>query len=70
MIILSDVFFITGVIAVGMLTVLDLIIITVIVIPLEEKELLLRFSGEYVQYKKKVPSRFFPWLIKGRATKS
>jgi protein-S-isoprenylcysteine O-methyltransferase Ste14 len=60
--IFSGVFFITGVIAVGILTVLDLIIITIIVIPLEEKELLLRFSGEYVQYKKKVPSRFFPWI--------
>ena len=59
--IFSGVFFITGVIAVGILTVLDLIIITLMVIPLEEKELLLRFSGAYEQYKKKVPSRFFPW---------
>jgi len=60
--IFSGVFLITGVIAVGILTALDLIIITVMVIPLEEKELLLRFSEEYVQYKKKVPSRFFPWI--------
>jgi len=59
--IFSGVFFITGVIAVGILTVLDLIVITIIVVPLEEKELHLRFSGEYEQYKKEVPSRFFPW---------
>ena len=59
--IFSGVFFITGVIAVAILTVLDLIIITLMVIPLEEKELILRFGGEYEQYKKKVPSRFFPW---------
>ena len=56
------VFLITGVIAVGILTVLDLIIITIIVIPLEEKELLFRFSGKYEQYKKKVPSKFLPWI--------
>jgi protein-S-isoprenylcysteine O-methyltransferase Ste14 len=60
--IFSGVFLITGVVAVGILTVLDLIIITIIVIPLEEKELLLRFGGGYVHYKKKVPSRFFPWI--------
>jgi len=60
--IFSGVFFITGVIAVGILTVLDLIVITIIVVPLEEKELHLRFSGEYEQYKKEVPSRFFPWI--------
>ena len=59
--IFSGVFFITGVIAVAILTVLDLIIITLMVIPLEEKELILRFGGEYEQYKKKVPARFFPW---------
>lgn len=60
--IFSGVFLITGVIAIGMLTLLDFIIINVIVITLEEKELLLRFGEEYVQYKKKVPSRFFPWI--------
>ncbi len=60
--IFSGVFLITNVIAVGMLTVLDLIIINTMVIPLEEKELFLRFGQEHVQYKKKVPSRFFPWI--------
>jgi protein-S-isoprenylcysteine O-methyltransferase Ste14 len=60
--IFSGAFLITGVFAVGMLTILDFLIINSIVIPLEEKELLFRFSGEYVQYKKKVPSRFFPWI--------
>jgi protein-S-isoprenylcysteine O-methyltransferase Ste14 len=60
--IFSGVFLITGVIAIGMLTILDFIIINIIVIPLEEKELLGRFDGKYVQYTKKVTSRFFPWI--------
>lgn len=60
--IFSGVFLITGVIAVGILAILDFIIINTVVVPLEEKELLLRFDGEYEQYKKKVPSRFVPWI--------
>jgi protein-S-isoprenylcysteine O-methyltransferase Ste14 len=60
--IFSGVFLITGALAIGMLTILDLIIINAIVIPLEEKELLIRFGDEYVQYKTKVPSRFFLWV--------
>jgi protein-S-isoprenylcysteine O-methyltransferase Ste14 len=59
---LSGIFFITGVIAIGIVTLLDLLIMNTIVIPLEEKELLYRFGEEYLQYKRKVPSRFFPWV--------
>ncbi len=58
----SGIFLITGVTALGILTVLDLIVINTIIIPLEERELLQRFGEEYLQYKKKVPSRFFPWV--------
>ncbi|MBM4135548.1 MAG: isoprenylcysteine carboxylmethyltransferase family protein [Nitrospira sp.] len=55
----SGIFLITGVISVGIITLLDFLIINAIVIPLEEKELLSRFGEEYKLYKKKVP-RFFP----------
>jgi protein-S-isoprenylcysteine O-methyltransferase Ste14 len=58
----SGVFFITGVKAVGILTVMDLIVINAVIIPLEERELLRRFGEEYQEYKKNVPSRFFPLI--------
>jgi len=60
--IFSGVFLFTGIVVVGMLTVLDLIVMNIIVIPLEERELLRRFGEEYQQYKRDVPSRFFPWI--------
>jgi protein-S-isoprenylcysteine O-methyltransferase Ste14 len=60
--IFSGVFLITGVIAIGIITLLDFIIINTIIIPLEEKELLSRFGKDYELYKKKVPSRFFPLI--------
>lgn len=60
--IFSGVFLITGVIAIGIITALDLIIISTTIIPLEEKELLSRFGKDYELYKKKVPSRFFPLI--------
>jgi len=53
------IFLITGVAAVGVVTIIDFIIINALVMPLEEKELLERFGGDYRCYKKKV-SRFFP----------
>jgi protein-S-isoprenylcysteine O-methyltransferase Ste14 len=58
----SGVFLITGVKAVGILTLMDLIVINIIVIPLEERELLRRFGENYQQYKRNVPSRFLPWI--------
>ncbi len=60
--IFSGVFLITEVTSVGIITLLDFIIINTIIIPLEEKELLSRFGEDYEFYKKKVPSRFFPWI--------
>ncbi len=56
---LSGVFLFTGVISVGAVTLLDFALINAVVIPLEEKELLIRFGEEYVRYKKNVP-RYFP----------
>lgn len=55
-----SVFLITEVIAVGIISFLDLLLINAAIIPLEEKELLRRFGNDYELYKKKV-SRFFPW---------
>lgn len=56
------IFLMTEVIAVGVLTFADLIIVNAVIIPLEEKELLSRFGGDYKTYMKKVPYRFFPHL--------
>jgi protein-S-isoprenylcysteine O-methyltransferase Ste14 len=55
------VFLMTGVIAAGIITVIDLLVVNAVVIPLEEKELLIRFGDEYNRYKDKVP-RFFPGI--------
>lgn len=55
------VFLFTGVIAVGLAALLDLLIINILVIPLEDRELTERFGSEYRQYRNKVPA-FFPWV--------
>lgn len=55
---LGGVFLFTGVIAVGVITLLDFAVINAVVIPLEERELLIRFGDEYASYKKKVPGYF------------
>jgi protein-S-isoprenylcysteine O-methyltransferase Ste14 len=52
-------FLMTGVVAVGIVTVLDFVAVNLAIIPLEEHELLQRFGTAYEQYGKKVP-RFFP----------
>lgn len=53
------VFLITGVIALGIITIVDLLVINLVVIPLEERELLIRFGEDYRRYKEGVPG-FFP----------
>ncbi|MEW6586685.1 MAG: isoprenylcysteine carboxylmethyltransferase family protein [Nitrospirota bacterium] len=58
--IFSGVFLTTGVIAVGIITLLDLVTVNTVIIPLEEKELTTRFGEDYERYRKKVTSRFFP----------
>lgn len=56
---LFGIFLIAGVIAAGVLTFLDLVLINIVIIPLEERELLSRFGDDYKKYKEKVPG-FFP----------
>ncbi len=60
---LGGVFLLSGIVAVGAVTLLDLIIVNAVIIPLEEKELLVRFGEEYARYKKSVPG-FFPRIWK------
>lgn len=55
----SGVFLITGVLAAGIVTFLDVLLVNVVIIPIEEKELMLRFGEEYKRYRKEVP-KFFP----------
>jgi len=55
----SGVFLFTGVIAVGIISILDFSLVRILIIPLEERELLRRFGDGYKQYQKKVP-QFFP----------
>jgi protein-S-isoprenylcysteine O-methyltransferase Ste14 len=52
----------TGVTALGVVAVVDVLAVTGAVIPLEERELSERFGKEYEEYRRKVPSRFLPLL--------
>jgi protein-S-isoprenylcysteine O-methyltransferase Ste14 len=58
----SGVFLITGVVSVGTVALVDFAVVNTIIIPLEEKELLDRFGGVYEDYRKRVPSKFFPFM--------
>ena len=62
-IMLSGVFLISGVIAVGVLTFLDLVLVNFVIIPLEERELLSRFGDDYKKYRERVPG-FFPRIFR------
>jgi protein-S-isoprenylcysteine O-methyltransferase Ste14 len=55
----AGVFLISGVIALGIITLLDIIIINAFVIPLEDRELAERLGDEYRAYRDRVPA-FFP----------
>jgi protein-S-isoprenylcysteine O-methyltransferase Ste14 len=57
--IFSGIFLITGVGAVGIITLLDFLVVFVLIIPLEEKELLNRFGKDYNLYRERVP-KYFP----------
>ncbi|NWF76698.1 MAG: isoprenylcysteine carboxylmethyltransferase family protein [Nitrospirae bacterium] len=59
----SGAFFITGVMAVGIITILDFLTVTTLIIPLEEKELASRYGKSYQSYRKKVPYRLIPRLF-------
>ena len=54
------VFLMTESAAVGVITLVDFLIVSTVIIPLEEKELAKRFGEDYTLYKKKVPAGFFP----------
>jgi protein-S-isoprenylcysteine O-methyltransferase Ste14 len=56
------VFLITESVVVGIITLLDFLIVNAVIIPLEEREIEKRFGEDYVLYRKRVPSRFFPWI--------
>ena len=60
---LTGMFFLTSVAAVGIVALLDFAVINAFVIPLEERELFARFGTDYVEYRKKVP-RYFPRMGK------
>ncbi len=57
-------FLLSGVIATGVVALLDFLTVNIVIIPLEEKELLSRFSEEFVRYKKRVPKFFPAWRKK------
>jgi len=48
------VFLITGVIAVAVITFIDFLLISIVIIPLEDRELLSRFGDEYKRYMERV----------------
>lgn len=58
----SGIFLLTEVLTVGILTLFDFIIVNLVIIPLEERELLERFGDEYREYRERVRYRFFPGL--------
>ncbi len=60
---LSGMFLFTAVVAVGIVTLLDFIVINTLVIPLEERELAARFGKDYIEYRNKVP-RYFPKILR------
>jgi protein-S-isoprenylcysteine O-methyltransferase Ste14 len=51
----SGIFLMTGVVAAGIVTVLDFVIVNLVIIPLEERELLTRFGEDYESYMQTVP---------------
>ena len=62
------IFLITETAAVGIVTLLDFVLVNVIIIPLEDRELLKRFGEDYKKYKEKVPG-FFPLLMRKKIPK-
>lgn len=60
--IFSGVFLITGVVSVGIITLLDFVVVNRVIIPLEEKELLDRFGAVYDNYRRRVPSKLLPFM--------
>lgn len=61
--IFSGVFLVTGVLAVAVVTIIDFLIVTAFIIPLEEREMTNRFGNAFHAYKIKVPYRFVPGIF-------
>lgn len=61
--ILVGFFLITGVVAIGLIAIIDLAITYFITTELEDKELVERFGNKYIQYQKQVP-KFFPKIFR------
>lgn len=56
----AGLFLMSGLMAMGLVTLLDLLLINLAVIPLEDRELSARFGPAYDEYRRKVPG-FFPF---------
>jgi protein-S-isoprenylcysteine O-methyltransferase Ste14 len=56
--VISGIFLITGVVAVGLIALVDLAITYFVTTELEDRELTERFGNQYEEYKKKVPKLF------------
>ncbi len=56
----TGIFLFTGNIPVAILTIFDFLIVNLIIIPLEERELLDRFGEVFREYTEKVKNKFFP----------
>ena len=56
---LTGIFLTTGVIAILIIVILDLLTAYLLIIPFEEKELFERFGIDYIEYRNKIP-RFWP----------
>jgi len=61
--IIVGVFLITGIIAVGIIAIVDVLIAYFVTTTLEERELVERVGEKYKEYQKKVP-KFFPKLLR------
>jgi protein-S-isoprenylcysteine O-methyltransferase Ste14 len=59
--ILTGTFLVSGILAVGLITLIDLAITYFLTTELEDSELTERFGKQFLEYKKKVP-KFFPKL--------
>ena len=59
------IFLVTGIIATGFVALVDFLVVTMIIIPMEEKELLRRFGDKYMTYMVQTP-RFFPRIRKNK----
>ena len=61
--IMAGIFFITGVVATGIIALIDLTITYFITTTLEDRELVDRFGSQYREYQRRVP-KFFPKITK------